>query len=292
MYFLPVLMGILIVVWTLQEVFQDLFQPSGSGALSSWIGKRMFKAGRRFHWLLPIAGPLSIVMVLISWVLLVALGFSLIYWSEFPTAFQHSQSESADPFGKAIAVFYFSLAALTSLGSGALAPTMGWVRIVAAFECLIGICLLTASVTWMVLIYPALGRMRTLAKQGALLVKAQEETGINVVSGDAAMLVGELARSVIRVRVDFIHFPLIYYFQSDTEGASLAITLGQLLRFAEASTAQSHPERVQLAGTVLRLSLEDLANVLAVRYLPAADRSQATEVFRQAAEDHLRTRSA
>jgi hypothetical protein len=80
------------------------------------------------------------------------------------------------------------------MGSGKLGPQGNWIRIVAGLESLIGICLITASVAWIVLIYPALGRMRTLTRRTATLVKAQEETGLEVISGDIENLLGDLAQ--------------------------------------------------------------------------------------------------
>lgn len=34
--------GILIVCWTLREVFNDLFQPSTAGSLSSFVSKKLY----------------------------------------------------------------------------------------------------------------------------------------------------------------------------------------------------------------------------------------------------------
>jgi hypothetical protein len=82
-------------------------------------------------------------------------------------------------------------------------------------------------------ICPALARMRELTRRAATLVKAQKQTGVDMISQDVQSLLGDLAQSVIRTRVDFIHYPLIYYFHADTEGTSLADSLRQLAHLAE-----------------------------------------------------------
>jgi hypothetical protein len=279
--------GICLIAWTLREIFMDLFQPSGSGSLSSFIAKQLFRMARHMHWMMRSAGPLSIVVVITTWALLVTVGFALVYWARFPQAFTISLPGPRDKVGKGWVVLYFSLASLTTLASGEIMPNGSWIRLVAALESLIGISLVTASVTWIVLIYPALGRMRTLARRASTLLRAQKQTGVDVISGDAENLLGDLAESVMRTRIDFIHFPLIYYFHSDTEGASLANSLNSLWEFANTATGEKQPERVRLAATVLKIALADAADLLQKRFVPAADPRDPPGVFRVVAQDHL-----
>jgi hypothetical protein len=44
----------------------------------------------------------------------------------------------------------------------------------------IGISLVTASATWIILIYPALGRMRALSRRISSLMRARDQTGISL----------------------------------------------------------------------------------------------------------------
>ena len=281
------LVGIFLIAWTLREIFTDLFQPSGSGSLSSFVGKQLFRLAQRMRWMMRSAGPLSIVIVITTWALLVTVGFALVYWARFPQAFTVPPPGVRDKLGKVWVVLYFSLTSLTTLAAGEIVPKGSWIRLVAALESLIGISLVTASVTWIVLIYPALGRMRTLARRASTLLRAQKQTGVDVISGDVENLLGDLAESVMRTRVDFIHFPLIYYFHADTEGASLANSLTSLWQLADTATDQKHSERVRLAATVLTIALTDTADFLQERFVPGADQKDPPAVFRAVAQDHL-----
>ena len=49
--------------------------------------------------------------------------------------------------------------------------------------------------------------MRTLARLASTLVRSQEETGVDLLSGDVESLLADLAQRGLRTRVDFIHFP-------------------------------------------------------------------------------------
>lgn len=278
--------GTLAIAWTLREIFRDLFQPTGSGALSSFVGRTTLALGRRVRLLLPIAGPLTVVAVIVCWALLIAVGFALIYWPRFPQDFRFSQAEPGDPLGRFWTVLYFSLASLTTLASGELTPNAIPIRMLTALESLIGIALITASVTWIVLIYPALGRMRELARRTSVLLRAQDETGISMLSGPGELLLGDLAQSVIRMRIDLIHFPLIYYFHAESEGASLAKSLEQLGRFARIADENDRTDSVRLAATMLKIALADIAEVLVIKFVHQADAKNPPGAFRAMAEDH------
>jgi hypothetical protein len=146
---------------------------------------------------------------------------------------------------------------------------------------------LTASITWIVLIYPALGRMRELARRATTLVKAQKKIGVDLISDDVQGLLGDLAQSVIRTRVDFIHYPLIYYFHADTEGTSLADSLRQLGDLAERASEDKRAEAVRLAAAVLNMALADVATVLNDKFVQVKDPKDPEEVFAAVARDHL-----
>jgi hypothetical protein len=147
--------------------------------------------------------------------------------------------------------------------------------------------LITASITWIVLIYPALGRMRALSRRASILIRAQDETGVDLLSGDVQGLLGDLAASVIRVRVDFIHFPLIYYFHADTEGASLARALKGLADLAERASRDQRAEPIRLSAAVLKIALSDMAGILTAKFVKQPKGDDPKAVFEAVRCDHL-----
>ncbi|MGA8027044.1 MAG: potassium channel family protein [Bryobacteraceae bacterium] len=278
--------GVLIVAFALAEVFQDLFHPTLTGSLSDYVARTMFRLFRLRVSMLSLAGPLTIVVVIFSWAFLLSSGFALIYCASFPAgfrAFNGQQPAAGHTFWR---MLFFSLQAMTTLGLGDLVPEADWLRILVTVEALLGFALVTASVSWIVLIYPALGRMRTLARRASILANTERETGIPIISGDAHVLLSDLALEVIRTRVDFIHFPMLYYFHADRRRSSLAQALPYLLRLAESSSSANGPERVRFASAMLRATLDDLASVLADRFLRARP-TDTISVFRAYAKHHL-----
>ncbi len=278
--------GVCVLVFAFTEIFQDLFHPAQTGSLSDWVGRTTFRLFRRWPSMLSTAGPLTIVFVIICWAFLQALGFALIYWAAFPAGFQQQSPEHVTGIRGLWIMLYFSVQVMTTLGLGDLLPTAGWIRLLVSFQALAGFALLTASVSSIVLIYPALARMRCLARRTEVVLLAARNTGVDLVSGRAEYLLSGFAADVIRTRVDFIHFPVIYYFHSDHRRSSLAHTLPDLLRLADKGSDANIPEPVRLASTTLRIALEDLAQILSRRFIHA-DTEDPSVVFRAYADAHL-----
>ena len=103
------------------------------------------------------------MLVIFCWVFLLAAGFALIYWSSLPAGFRLNTGTNPQQQSGFLSAIYFSLEALTTLGLGDLTPKPGWLRILVTFEALVGFSLVTASVSWVLLIYPALARTVTFA---------------------------------------------------------------------------------------------------------------------------------
>src|SRR4051794_11236604 len=197
--------GLLIIGGVVGEVFKDLFQPTERGALSDWIGRRLFNLLRRRRSLLPLAGPLAMVLVIGSWVLLLILGFALIYYARFPDQFQTGAGIEPQGSSRFLAASYFSFETLITLGYGDLVPRSTSMRFAATTESLLGFAILTASVSEIVLLYPALSRMRLLARAVSHTVAAERATGLLTAESGSDGALASFARDVTLVRIDLVH---------------------------------------------------------------------------------------
>jgi hypothetical protein len=215
------------------------------------------------------------VIVLFSWALMFGVGFALIYYPSYPWNFHNASSQAAPQNPRLGLSLYIALQALTG-ASGDLTATPAWLRIVIAIQSLLGFALITASVSWIVLLYPPLTRIRALARDVSMFADAERRSGVAVTFGDAEQLLATFAAQVVRARIDFIHFPILYYFHPEEESASLAQAIPHLMRFAS-EAASSDQERVRLAGDAIRSALDALADVLSEYVRPRGCNSQ--EVF-------------
>ena len=217
---------------------------------------------RRIPGLLSNAGPLAIVLVIFLWSALVCVGFALIYWATLPGFFKIQAGQPPTGF---LAMLYFSLEVLTTLGLGDYAPVPTWLRLIVTFEALVGFGVLTASVSSIIMVHSALARLRTLARRISTLIRV-EEMGFPF-QQDAQGLLVDFSSGIVHARIDLIQFPVVYYFYSDHEHSSLPRVLPHLLRFAEAGLAEWNVESTRRSAALLRVSLEDLAEALRARFV-------------------------
>jgi hypothetical protein len=278
--------GIVLVVAILWEVFSDLFQPSGTGALSDWLGRRLFTALKKYPRHLPLAGPIALVTVIGTWVAGLVLGFAFIYYQAYPTDFRTSTGAPPATSPRWSSALYFSFETLVTLGYGDLVPSGAVTRGVATVEALVGFGLLTASVSSIVLLYPALARMHALARAVAHIVAAERETGIALVDSGSDLVLNTLARGIVRARIDLLHFPIVYYFAAKDPNGSIAKWMADLTRFAAEARIASRPIHVRHAGVALDAALHDLAALLDDRFL-ATHSGNRERIFESFARDHL-----
>lgn len=277
--------GAIIVAVILWEVFNDLFHPAGTSALSDWVGRHLFNAFKRTSRGLPLAGPVTIVTVIAAWVAGLVVGFALIYLHGYPAEFRTSTGAMPPPGSRFASVLYFSFETLITLGYGDLVPQSAITRVLSNIEALVGFGLLTASVSSIVLIYPALSRMRLLARGISHLTGAERDVGHAFASCGSDVVLNGLARDVTHARIDLLHFPVVYYFASHEREAAVAFWTGDLIRFAVDASAPERPAHIRLAGASLDRALHDFAAILEERFVHTGSENR-ERIFEAFARDH------
>ncbi len=289
---LSTIAGVFVIGFAVREMFHDLFNPTTGGALSDWIASAVFAVLRKWPKWLSLAGPLAVVLILFAWALLFSGGFALVYLA-VPASSYYLDPSTPPPTHNFWISLYFSLQAMTTLGLGDIKPAAVWLKELVALETLLGLALLTASVTWILLIYPALSRTRHLATTATILSESEEQTGVAVIddSQSAERSLEQFVAAVIRLRVDYVHFPILYYFRANTETACIAHTIGHVERFAKQAGEPARPERLRLLSAALQKALDRYAEILAEQYgdIEPGDR---VEVFRAYAKEHRRSLAA
>ncbi|MGW2888604.1 potassium channel family protein [Streptomyces griseoruber] len=287
MKWLVSLVGAGLVMITLRDLFHTLWHPTRHGGLSRLVMTALWRLARRFRApgrVVGLVGPLAMVTVVGMWALTVVLGWAIVYWPHMPGAFTFSPGSKAAQEPALLDSLYLSLVTVATLGLGDIAPDEGWLRLVSPLEALVGFALLTATVSWVLEIYPALTRRRVLAIRLALLRDADPTTP--QIDGTAgALLLESLATEVVRVRIDFTQYAEAYYFHDGEDHSSLAAMVGYATVLAQRGQAAERPE-VRLAGALLTGALNDLAAILDQRFLHTG--GPPTAVFAAYAADHGR----
>lgn len=279
--------GIALVLYGVLQVFRDIFHPTESGSLSDWVGRLYSKLLRNTR-LRPSVGPLALVTVIVTWVALLTGGFALIYCGVLPGGFRQTEprGEPASLGRRLVRSIYISIGAFDTFETFDLVPKTDAMRIAVSLEGLLGISMITASVSWTVLLYPALARGRWFARHASLLLRAEERTGLSPVRELGVTVVAEMAAQVIEYRIDLVLFPILLNFYATDEASTVAHVLPQILRLSRDAAADPRPE-MKMAAAGLQLALEDLAETIASRILNSEDHDPdpTFQAFRRREED-------
>lgn len=290
MEWLVSLVGAGLIMVTLRDLFHTIWHPTRHGGLSRLVMTTLWRLAQRFRSrrrVVGLVGPLAMVTIVSMWAGMVIIGWAIVYWPHMPGAFTFSPGSGAVHKPALLDSVYLSLVMVATLGLGDIAPDAGWLRLVSPLEALMGFALLTATVSWVLEIYPALTRRRVLAIRLALLRDSSPSVQ-QIDSTVGAMLLHSLATEIVRVRIDFTQYAEAYYFHDGEDHSSLAAVVGYAGSLARCGQAAGQPE-VRLAGDLLAGALEDLATVLDQRFLHTGGTS--TDVFTAYAVDHGRARS-
>ncbi|MFE0350826.1 potassium channel family protein [Streptomyces griseoluteus] len=283
------LVGAGLVLVTLRDLFHTLWHPTRHGGLSRLVMTVLWRLARRLRArrrVVGLVGPLALVTVVSLWTTAIVLGWAVVYWPHMPGAFTFSPGSRAAQEPSLLDSVYLSLVTVATLGLGDITPAEGWLRVVSPLEALVGFVLLTATVSWVVEIYPALTRRRVLAVRLALL-RDSDPAPAQVDCTAGALLLDSLVTDVVRVRIDFTQYAEAYYFHDGEDHSSLAAVVGFAFVLAERGKSARLPE-VRLAGALLAGALEDLAGILDQRFLRTG--GTPAEVFAAYAADHGRAR--
>ena len=294
---LATLLGATFIAVALRDVFQQLFHPGASGSLSRSLMRAVWGLFRRVaaprrRALLSFAGPIALLAVIAGWVVLLWVGWALIYWPRLPEQFSFSPGLDPRTQDGFVDALYLSLMTMTTLGYGDISPSTGWMRILTTLQALTGFGLLTASVTWILSLYPAFYRRQALAQEISLVDRSEHEYGdlFDGTNADAVdRTLKDLTSGLVGVQGDLVRFPVTYHFHNADEKASLPAVMPYLLGLAERATGEQRPPEIRRSGAMLRGAIDDCAETLVPGFVGSSDPSSTSteEALEAYAEDHL-----
>ena len=291
---LATVVGVALLVLAIIDVIQTVFQPIGDGWLSRHLERGIWavfvRLRRRWPRPMPFAGPVALFTIVGSWVALVVLGAALVYWPHFPGGFMVDRSlvAAGDRFLNAV---YFSLVTLSTLGYGDISPVQSWLRIVGPLEAILGIGLLTASISWLLAIYAVLSRTWSLASELKLLRQGVESLGLeleDVGQAELAEVLGRITPRLLTLRSDLLRYPITYYFSDQDSFASLSLGLIYAERLVRRLGQEQAPPALRLRSHMVQQALESVAAVMATRFLRLPAQTEPEHVFLISARHHFR----
>ncbi len=160
--------GAAIVVLTLADVYLTVLKGGSTSLISARFASTVWRAfrllglrsGRRRDNVLAYAGPTIVAGIVVTWALLLVVGFALIYLPALGTSIRMSEGDTPENVATAL---YFSAMSLSTLGTGDIRPVTDMYRLVSVAQALIGFSVLTVTITYLLSVYSALDRHNSLA---------------------------------------------------------------------------------------------------------------------------------
>lgn len=280
------IVGSALVLVVVRDVFHTLFHPIGHGSIAPkvmklvWRVLRLFPADRRIASL---TGPLGMVAVIGTWAVETVVGWALIYLAQMPEGFTYGSEIDPSARNDVMDSLYFSLVTVGTLGFGDIVPSAPLLRVAVPLEALLGFMLITAAVSWVLQIYPALHRRRVLALELSSLRRAREAEDASDIGDLPTDVITTLTASVVEARNDFTQYGATYYFRDLDADASLAASLAYAVALGAEASSSSVPQ-TRVAGAMLTAAVESLAKLLDDEFLHLDGDTDA--VIRAYAHDH------
>ncbi|PVZ06330.1 potassium channel family protein [Actinomycetospora cinnamomea] len=260
--------GAALIGLALFDVFATLFSHPRRHSLSRAVVAATWSACHRLPGsrALAFAGPAAFLIVVTSWVAFLGAGWALVYWPWMPGGFL--RPARLDGLGTSLLdSAYFSLVTLTTLGYGDISPAHGLLRLAAPLEALLGLGLLTASVSWLLSIFPVLSRRRALAYEIRLLQEVgADATDPGPPSPLPAGVYADLTSRLVASERDLVTFPITYYFHDDDVRFALPAAMGHLLDLGEQARRQSASSDAHFHGGLLLRAIDDFAASIVDRF--------------------------
>lgn len=287
---LPIAGGLLVAA-ALRDIFHTLFHPRGHGGLSEWLPRLIFRGWRRWAPGLPdslaLAGPSSLVAVVLCWLLLTVVGTALVLTPFAVDGLLYAPGLDPSEHGRFLDALYVSLVSVSSVGYGDVVAEGELLRLVGPLSALIGLALVTASISWILSTYRVFTNSRSLAADVRVIRTTIDEA--EMLEGDSGMdqVLAPLRGQLATASTDLSHFPITWYFRSFDPGDAVVVELIELREIARRCSDDRAPRALQVQARLILEAIDELARLVDRRMLRADRERPAAEVLTAWRRQHL-----
>ncbi len=276
--------GVALVALTLADVFYTvLFPGSGHGPLRRPLTRLLRWCFRQTRHLPPAsrrralryAGPVEVTATLVSWFLLLLVGWSAVYLPALGGAVVAADGPTDHSWGTAL---YFSGYNLTTLGLGDLVATSPGYRLLVVAEAATGFMTFTLAISYFVSVYGTLTGRNTFARalhdrsggtgDGSVVVQALWAEGPVAAALHLAAMAADL-RTLVQTHTSYPVLRSFHYQREYDALPRMLLTCWETATLLRTSVAPSGAGRPELTGSSLA-ELEAAATALTQQLVGAA----------------------
>lgn len=254
------LAGITLVCLVLSDVFQSIivphYRPQGIRLSPLLISKILWRPLRRMVLILPknkrveadlnMFAPAAMMTLLLLWLLLMTMGYSLILWAE--------RTSIQPPLQDLQAALYFAATSVLTIGYGDVLATSYLARITVICAALCGLVLLAITVSFLFAVQSHFHQREVTAQiissrhghsaNGAMLYKHL------MTEHNASSSLELCERWVTEIYQSHSAYPLLLYFRSRSARASWLVQLGIVLDAAAIAIAMEEQKHSSLISSI------------------------------------------
>lgn len=249
-------LGVIIILWALMEaLWTALWIDGNSGPMTSrlttllWNSLRWIDQGKN-HRFLSLSGPLILFCTVTTWVILLWLGWSLLFYAD-PHSLQNTQSQRPTDFSD---ILWYVAYTLFTVGNGDFSPQGSIWEILSGILAFTGMSLVTLSITYLLQVLSAVVNKRTFASQVMSVGKSPEELLLAQWDGRGFGLIelqlNTWSSQLAALAEQTLAYPILHYYHASHGEKSSAPALA-VLDEALSIIAFGVPKEYQPAPTIL-----------------------------------------
>ena len=279
MNWLLLIVGSIILLWALIEGLWTTLWIDGSSApfttrLTSWIWKfwrTIFKQKR--HKTLSLAGPLVLFLTVFLWIILIWLGWTMIFYAE-PGALEDSKGVNADFAG----TLWYTAYTMFTVGNGDYKPQGDIWQLLSSFVAFTGMGMVTLSITYLMQIVSSVVTKRSFASQVTSIAKTADSFVVAQWTGDSfgaiELQLNSLSGQLAILNEQHLAYPILHYYHAKNADKSSAIAL-PVLDDALTIMMECIEEKQRPAATILiscRASITSYLSSLKAAHIHSRDK--------------------
>ena len=223
----------LIILAMVDALWTTLWVDGSAGPVSSrattWAWRTVLAiVGRRRHPTLSLFGPFALTLIVVLWVAMLWLGWTLVYAGDELSLIDTSEKSPADWSGR----FYFVGYMMFTAGNGDYSPNGSAWQVAAALTNATGMLLATLAITYLLSIISAVVQKRAFASQVTSLGTSAAEIVQSGWNGQDLrgldLPLSTLASELSQVSERYLAYPVLQYFHAARPGKSPVIAVALL----------------------------------------------------------------
>ncbi|GAB3540622.1 potassium channel family protein [Pontibacter brevis] len=279
MNYLYLISGIIITIWGFLEVLWTTIWVDGTSApLTGRITTLIWKLMRgiipdKKHRLLSLSGPVILVTTVSLWIMMIILGWSLIFYAD-PVSIQNPTSKTYPNFYGHI---WYITYVMFSVGNGDFTPQSDTWQLLSAMVAFGGMAMVTLGVTYILQVISAVVVKRSFASQVTSIGKGAEDFVVSQWTGDdfgaIELQLSSLSTTLATLSEQHMAYPILHYYHAANPEKANALALA-ILDEALMIIKYGIPEKHHPSGTILksaRSSTETFLDSLHGAYISPSD---------------------